>query len=1035
MKNFKFIFLLTYFLTILLNANETNPSISFTKKELNFIKEHPIIKFSDVSWKPFFEINDNKNSGIFKEYYKLIEKRTGLKFEFVQIGDGINFQVVLDALKNKEIDMIDGTGKTLSREKYALFSDPLMKVSLAIVSNKTKKYQNLNELKNKRIVVAKGSTASEYVQEYFPNKKLIYTNGIKEAISLVNSKKADALLDNIVVLDYLIKENSFFNVQVSGIPNYDFTIYSLIRKDYQVLQSILNKAIHSISKEELHKINNKLILSTIGPKKNKTLFTKDERNYIQNNIFKIGVLNNFYPFSFLENGNINGFSSDLINLIIKKSDLKIEYVVDRWNKNLERFKNGELDLIDSISYNKKRSQYVNFSNSYYEIPNVIFSRKNEFTNYTDIKSLIGKKIGITKNIYYYDDLKNLDIFELVEFENSKEKMKALAYGKVDFIFNNLVSGQKYIKLGGYTNIKILDEIPSNIVKREDLRIGIKKSDELLSSIINKSFSAITVEEKRNLIVKWFLSENIKNFNKIDYSKMESEYLLKKESLKLCIDPNWMPFDKLEKNVQIGMNSEFIKIIQSNINIPIEIISSETFSESLHYAKEGKCDFLSLIAKTENRSKYLNFTNSYLDVSLVLVTQHTEPSIYDIKSLRNKTVAVKKDSAIVDLIRKNYPFLGLLEVENNEEGLKKVKENKVYGLVSSLISTGYQFQKGYYNQLKINATFKEKLNLGFAINKNDEMLFLIMEKLVLSITEEAKQKIMNKWFSINYQKGFNYELFWKIIFVAFLIVLFFIYRHYEVKRLNKELRESMKKELDRSRDKDKLLFHQNKMVSMGQMIENIAHQWRQPLSQINSSVLIIDEILYKNKINDKVLLEKLNEIESMTKYMSDTINDFRDFISQDKRKVNFDVCSIVEKSVDIIKEAFLFSKIEIDFYKNSNTVIYHGYPNELQQVILVILNNAKDVLLMRNIEKPKVVIRIVQNNQSCQIFIKDNAGGIDNKISNKIFEPYFTTKHPYQGTGLGLYISKKIIEEGMGGSIYVVNDTLGANFVITLRKGK
>ncbi|QKJ21813.1 transporter substrate-binding domain-containing protein [Poseidonibacter lekithochrous] len=1033
MKTFKFLFLITYFLTILLHANEIDTGISFTKKELAFIKKHPQIKFSDVSWKPFFEINNNQNSGIFKEYYKLIEERTGLKFEFVQIGDGINFQLVLDALKNKEIDMIDGTGKTISREKYALFSDPLMKVSLAIVSNKIKKYQSLSELKNKKIVVARGSTASEYVQEFFPNKELIYTNGIREAISLVDSRKADALIDNIVVLDHLIKENSFKKVQISGILNYDFTIYSLIRNDYEILQSILNKAINSITKDELHKINNKLILSTIRPHKNKILFTDEEYKYINNKVFKIGVLSSAYPFSFYEDNNIKGLSFDLINLLIKKSNLKIEYVVDSWSKNAERFKNGELDLIDSISYNTKRSKYTNFSKSYYEIPHVIFTRKDEFNNYKSIESLVGKKIGISKDIYYYDDLEKLGIFELIRFGNTKEKMKALSLGKVDAIFNNLVSGQKHIKLIGYKNLKILDEIPSSLVKREDLRIGIRKSDQLLHSIINKSFEAITFEEKRNLLIKWFSSENIKRFNKINYTKEESEYFKKKKSLSLCVDPNWMPFDKLEKNVQIGMNSEFIKIIQSNINIPIKILPSSTFREALSYAKNGKCDFLSLIAKTENRNNYLNFTKSYLDVTLVLVTQLTEASIYDIKSLKNKTIAVQRDSSLVDLIRNNYPHLKLLEVENNEEGLEKVKENKVYALAGSLVSIGYHFQKGEHNQLKISGTFNEKLKLGFAVNKNDEVLFSIMKKLVFSISEEDKQRIMNKWFSINYGRSFDYELFWKVMIVACLIILFFIYRHYEIKRSNKQLHESVKEEVNRSRDKDKLLFHQNKMVSMGQMIENIAHQWRQPLSQINSSILIIDDILYEKKIKDKVLLEKLNEIESMTQYMSDTINDFREFTSPDKRRVNFDICMVVERSINIIKASFLFNKIEIDFYKNSDIIFYNGYPNELQQVLLVMLNNAKDVLLMRNIKDPEVTIRIVENDKSYQVFIKDNGGGIDSEVLDKIFEPYFTTKHPSKGTGLGLYLSKKIIEEGMGGSIYVQNDTVGANFVITLKK--
>jgi len=226
------------------------------------------------------------------------------------------------------------------------------------------------------------------------------------------------------------------------------------------------------------KIENKAILSSSN-------FTNIEKEYISSNKVTFGMLIDYYPFSFKENGKISGFSYDYINLLISKSGLKINIEMDNWTNNLNKFKNKEIDLIDVISYKKDRESFTNFSKPYFEIPNVIFARKGEINNYTGFESLKGKKVGITKDIYYYNNIKSLGLFELVEFEKSTDKMRALAHEKVDAIFNNLISGQKFIKKAGYSNIKILQEPDNNIVKKEDLRIGVKKENEILFSIINK----------------------------------------------------------------------------------------------------------------------------------------------------------------------------------------------------------------------------------------------------------------------------------------------------------------------------------------------------------------------------------------------------------------------------------------------------------------------------------------------------------------------------------------------------------------------
>jgi len=253
---------------------------------------------------------------------------------------------------------------------------------------------------------------------------------------------------------------------------------------------------------------------------------------------------------------------------------------------------------------------------------------------------------------------------------------------------------------------------------------------------------------------------------------------------------------------------------------------------------------------------------------------------------------------------------------------------------------------------------------------------------------------------------------------------------EVREINQNLQLKVDEELKKSRDKDKMIFHQNKMSSMGEMIGNIAHQWKQPLAQVNSAILLLDDILCTKNIQDAEIEEKLSEIEYLAVYMSRTIDDFKNFYSQDKHKEEFILQDLVEKSIFIVQGALDSHDIEVTLNMGENFP-YRGYKNELQQVLVVLLNNAKDALVSQNIVKPKIKIECRQSTFTYCIEVCDNAGGVNEEIIEKIFEPYFSTKHKKQGVGLGLYISKKIIEDSLGGELSVENSEHGACFKINL----
>jgi len=232
-----------------------------------------------------------------------------------------------------------------------------------------------------------------------------------------------------------------------------------------------------------------------------------------------------------------------------------------------------------------------------------------------------------------------------------------------------------------------------------------------------------------------------------------------------------------------------------------------------------------------------------------------------------------------------------------------------------------------------------------------------------------------------------------------------------------------------REKDQLLVQQSRLAAMGEMINNIAHQWRQPL---NSIALIVQElpIVYrKGEFSSEYLNEMVVKAKNHVFNMSKTIEDFKRFFEPNKEKVEFKVADAVAKTLDLVRDGFEILHIEVEVNDVGDPVIY-GYSNEFSQVLINIFLNCRDAFLKQPEEKSRIIkVGIFPQSKKTVITITDNAGGIPENVIEKIFDPYFTTKGPDKGTGIGLFMGKTIIERHMHGSLTVQNTEDGAQFRI------
>jgi len=295
----------------------------------------------------------------------------------------------------------------------------------------------------------------------------------------------------------------------------------------------------------------------------------------------------------------------------------------------------------------------------------------------------------------------------------------------------------------------------------------------------------------------------------------------------------------------------------------------------------------------------------------------------------------------------------------------------------------------------------------------------------------------------YAKETDYTLLWKIFAVLLLIGTFLLYRQYILYQYNQQLQEEVKRKVEELRKKDELLVSKLRMAAMGEMLSMIAHQWRQPLGAISNILMGIDLKIKMGKFDlsckeeRKYFLQFLDHkhahIKQNLTYLSHTIDDFKNFFKPDKKKAETTIIQPIERALSLVRQSLEDHGIIVSTqYETDAEVLMVS--NEIMQVILNILKNSEANFKERNTKNPHITIHTKKDKKAICVILCDNGGGISEKIISRIFDPYYTTKDEINGTGLGLYMSKMMVEEHHNGRLIVKNTEDGVCFTLYFRQG-
>ncbi|MBP7769994.1 MAG: transporter substrate-binding domain-containing protein [Aliarcobacter sp.] len=535
--------------------------------------------------------------------------------------------------------------------------------------------------------------------------------------------------------------------------------------------------------------------------------TKQEIEYLKNKkILTVSNLETLPPFNFIEDGKAKGYSIDYMKLVEKYLDIKIEFISNKsWNEHLLMLKNKEIDLIPHVAITKEREEYLSFT-SFNHIEYITGIAINKNSNISSMEDLKDKTIAVTKKSFLENYLRtNFPQYTLVLTASTAKAVELVSIGEADVAIGSLPSLSYYIQKNWLSNIKTITIDNFGVSLKTNLPMAVSKDNQILKDILEKVNLAITHKEVTELRQKWMNIEPLVYANN-EISKEEFNYLKSKDKIKMCVLPDWLPFEQIdEKGKHKGIGADIMNLISRYLDKPIELVSTKEWAESLQNIKDRKCDILPVAMNLPSRRDTMNFTEPYVLEPFVIATKMDKLFIKDTSSLGGKKIGVVKNYPFLEILKEKNPSIEIINVKSTKEGLEKVSSGELFGYVDIMPTIGYGIQKYSMYDLKIAGKLEFNVELSIASRSDEPMLDNIMQKALNSISEEQKRTIIARWVEIKVTQVFDYTLLWQLTAFFLFIILAVLYKNRAVILLNRELIKAKKEMEEQQKMLDKYVL--------------------------------------------------------------------------------------------------------------------------------------------------------------------------------------------------------------------------------------
>lgn len=759
--------------------------------------ERPVVSIGIVADnQPYSNVEGRTASGFSVDVLREVARHAGITFRF-QAG---SWPEIYGAFMAGDLDAIDGISYSEDRARTILFTRPyhVRQTFLMYDSGQPRpRIDSLDDLKDLRL----GVVENIYYRDYLVRNNIDFRTyqTIPALIRALAFGWVDVIIGPELTLDYYANQAGFRFLDILG----PAPLGTLSREDFRIgvhrgnpeLFQRLQQGLAAVPESRIRELLQRWRDyggARIGETRNFALTDEQQALVQKTGPLRMGLMSDYAPFSFQANGQMQGLTVDILKRIEDLTGLQFIPVAGRWANLFPDFRNGDLDIMANMSLNPERAEFTRFTEPYHVIPVVAFTTRPDIT-FSELSELRPYQVALGAGIYY-ESVVRRQLPDVTAYESQRDMFQALADGDVDLALAALANGNYWIRTLKLQGIRVAGELTHGEIRGEDLRFGVNPALEPVRDIMNLALAAISPTEKRTIEDRWlgsFRAEANDESDTLAFTPGEQEWLEQRSyELKVCLSPDSMPMEGLDDSGQhTGYSGDVFRYFAEQSDIRFRVLHTETWTESLNQIRQRNCDLLPLAMKTPERLSYLNFTDPYLTLPVVVLGSLDTPFFEDFLSLEGQTLGVIADFAFVDLMRARYPEIHLQTVRNELEGLRQVERGELDGFLTTQVTASHYMQRLGLQKLKILGRAPFDWDLSVATRSDEPMLLGIMQKLVASMPEKMRANIESQWRTVQVHKTTDYTLLWQILAITSLGLALLFYWNRKLGRLNQELAQA------------------------------------------------------------------------------------------------------------------------------------------------------------------------------------------------------------------------------------------------------